>query len=176
MTTLSTATAPYPRADIAAAVARALRRANDYPDPDADADRSSGKYSGMSQDFVNGAWRHLDEGDLSQASNKAWGLVAETVKAISAEHGGIIHKHRSIMEVVTQLAQLVEDAGDANTARQITSSFGTARDLHTNFYENELSEYIVLKNLMECEALSALLFALFWPAGAQPAPAAAEHC
>ena len=174
--TTATATAPYPRSDIAAAVACALRRANDHPDPLLDPDRSSGKYSGMSQDFVNGAWRHLDEGDLSQASNKAWGLVTETVKAISAEHGGFIHTHRGIMEVVTQLAQLVEDNGDADTARQITSGFSVARDLHTNFYENELSEYIVLKNLMECEELSALLFALFWPAGAQPVVGAAEQC
>ena len=176
MMTPPAAIAPYPYADIAAAVDRALRRANDYPDPDADADRSSGKYSGMSQDFVNGAWRHLDEGDLPQASNKAWGLVAETIKAISAEHGGIIHKHRSIMEVVTQLCQLVEDAGDAQTARQLGNSFNTARDLHTNFYENELSEYLVLKGLIDCEELSDRLFALFWPAGAAPPPLAAEQC
>ena len=174
--TTPTITAPYPHADIAAAVARALRRANDPPQPAEDAAHSPLKYAALSQNFRSGAWRHLDEGDLPQASNKAWGLVAETLKAISAEHSGIIHKHRTIMEVVTQLAQLVEDNGDADTARQITSSFGTARDLHTNFYENELSEYIVLKNLMECEELSALLFALFWPAGAAPVVEAAERC
>ena len=176
MTTPATTTAPYPQADIAAAVALALRRVNDHPDPMLDPDRSSGKYSGMSQDFVNGAWRHLDEGDLPQASNKAWGLVAETVKAISAEHGGIIHKHRSIMEVVTQLCQLIADAGDPNTANQIRSSFATARDLHVNFYENELSEYFVLGGLIECEELSNQLYALFWPAGAQPVPTAAAQC
>ena len=172
MTTPATATAAalYPRADIAAAVARALRRANDPPRPGPDAGRSSGKYAGMTQDFRSGAWRHLDEGDLSQASNKAWGLVAETLKAISAEHGGFIHTHRSITEVITQLAQLVEDAGDAATARQLITAFATASQLHANFYENELSEYYIIKELMECEELSERLFALFWPDGA-PAPA-----
>ena len=100
-------TEPYPYADIAAAVARALRRANDPPQPGVDAAHSPLKYATMSQNFRNGAWRHMDEGDLPQASNKAWGLVAETVKAISAEHGGFIHTHRSITEVITQLAQLV---------------------------------------------------------------------
>ena len=50
----------------------------------------------MAQDFRASAWKHLDEGDLPQASNKAWGLVAETVKAISAHYGSVIHSHRAI--------------------------------------------------------------------------------
>ena len=174
--TTPTTIAPYPRADIAAAVSRALRRANDYSDPDADADRSPYKYAAMSEDFRSGAWQHLDAGDLPQASNKVWGLVAETIKAISAEHGGFIHKHRSIMEVVTQLRRLVADAGDTPTARQISNAFATASHLHTNFYENELSEDIILDGLIECEEMSELLFALFWPAGAAPPAVAAEHC
>ena len=159
-------TAPYPYADIAAAVGRALRRANDPPQPGVDVDRSSGKYAGLAQDFRSSAWQHLDAGDLPQASNKAWGLVAETVKAISAEHGGFIHKHRSIIEVVIQLCQLAENAGDADAAHKIVNSFAAARDLHANFYENELAEYFILCELIECEELSARLFALFWPDGA----------
>ena len=63
----------------------------------------------------------------------------------------------------------------SNTAYQIRSSFATARDLHVNFYENELSEYFVLGGLMECEELSRQLYALFWPAGAA-LPAPAEQC
>ena len=167
MTTPDTAiTAPYPRADIAAAVVRALRQANDRPDPGPDAGRFPRKYAALAQDFRNGAWRHLDEGDLTQASNKAWGLVAETVKAISAEHGGIIHKHRSISEVVTQLCLLAADSGEAAAARRMSRAFATANQMHTNFYEDELSEYFVLEWLIECEELSELLFARFWPEAA----------
>ena len=129
----------------------------------------------MSQDFLNGAWRHLDEGDLPQASNKAWGLVAETVKAISAEHGGFIHTHRSITEVAQDLAQLARNAGDTASARQISRGVFTANQLHANFYENQLSEYTILEGLIQCEELSQQLFALFWPAGAPPAPATAEQ-
>lgn len=91
---------PYPHLDIAAAVARRLSKANDPARPGPDAARFTRKYAGMSQYFRGSAWRHLDEDDLSQASNKSWGLVAETVKAVSAEHGGFIHKHQSIIEVV----------------------------------------------------------------------------
>ena len=167
MTTANTdhAPEPYPRADIAAAVARVLRRAKDPPQPDVDGDRSSGKYAGLAQDFRGSAWQHLDASDLPQASNKAWGLVAETVKAISAEHGGFIHKHRSISEVVTQLCMMARNAGDADAARQLIRAFGTANQLHANFYEDELSDYGVMEWLMQCEELSDQLYALFWPAG-----------
>ena len=77
----------------------------------------------MAQDFRASAWEHLDKGDLPQASNKAWGLVAETVKAISAHHGRIIHTHRAIWQVVSELAQLVGDAGDMETRRWIAQLF-----------------------------------------------------
>ena len=156
----------FPHADIAAAVARGLRIAHDPPDPLLDPDRLSLKYAGLSQDFRNGAWRYLDDGDLPQAANKAWGLLVETIKAVSAEYGGIIHKHRSIVTVLEQLCQVATDAGDADAARQIISAFRIARDCHINFYEDELPESFVLHGLMECEEASVRLYALFWPNGA----------
>ena len=162
----NTATAPYPRADIAAAVARALRRANDRPHPEQDADHSPRKYAGRAQNFHSSAWQHLDAGDLPQASNKAWGLVAETVKAISAEHGGYIHKHRSISEVVVELSRLARNAGAADTAHRMLLAFRIASDQHSNFYEDDLAADVVLAGLIDCEALSAQLFARFWPDGA----------
>ena len=85
-------------------------------------------------------WRHLDEGDLPQASNKAWGLVAETVKAVSAEYGDIIHKHLSTTEVVRELTRLLRNAGDVESARKINGAFLIAGKLHINFYENELPD------------------------------------
>ena len=167
MTTPNPNTAPrYAEADIAAAVARALRKADDRSRPGADATRTARKYAALSQNFRDGAWRHLDEDDLVQASNKSWGLVAETVKAISAQHGGFIHKHQSIREVVEELARLARDAGDVADARQIVRAFATANQMHANFYEDETSDYFVLEGLIECEELSARLYALFWPAGA----------
>ena len=163
MTTTDTAAPyPYPSSDIAAAITRALSSANDRPAPALDATRSPLKYAALAQDFRSSAWQHLEGGDLPQASNKAWGMVAETVKAVSAQHGGVIHTHRSIMEVVAQLCRLLADAGDTDTARRIASAFRTARDFHTNFYEDDLSEYFVLEGLMECEELSERLYALFW--------------
>ena len=160
-TTAAPTIAPYPAADVAAAVARGLANANDRPRPAADAIRTPQKYAALAQNFRDSAWEHLEKDDLPQASNKAWGLVAETVKDISAQHGGIIHSHRAIMEVVSELARLATSYGDAATARRITGIFQIARDLHANFYENELTDVIVLGGLMECEELSELLHTRF---------------
>ena len=163
--TTATATAPYPAPDIDAAVARGLDAARDRPQPHLDSRRTAQKYAGMAQEFRASAWEHLDKGDLAQASNKAWGLVAETVKAISAHHGGFIHSHHAIGEVVRELARLVGNAGDMETRRWINGIFMTASRLHSNFYENEMPEDLVLDGLMLCEELSQKLYELFWPAG-----------
>ena len=164
-TATANATAFYPAPHLTAAVTRALAAARDRPDPEFDADCSAQKYAGMAQDFRASAWEHLDKGDLAQASNKAWGLVAETVKAISAHYGGIIHSHRAVWQVVHELARLVGDAGDLETRRWITNSFRVARSLHSNFYENRDPEYDVLAGLMLCEELSERFYELFWPEG-----------
>ena len=161
-----TTTTPYPAPDIAAAVARGLAIARDRPDPDLDGYRSAQKYAGMAQDFRASAWEHLDKGDLPQASNKAWGLVAETVKAISAHYGSIIHSHRAILEVADELARLVGNAGDMETKVWINTVLVTARGLHSNFYENELPADTVRGGIISCEELSRRLYELFWPEGA----------
>ena len=150
----------YTNDDIAAAVARALATARDRARPD-DAGRTPEKYAGLSHAFRASAWQHLrEDGDLPQTSNKAWGLVAETVKAVSAQHGGIIHQHRSIWQVVRELSALV---GDAQTQAWLDNSFRTARSLHSNFYEDEESEQEVANGLQLCEELSDRLYELFWP-------------
>ena len=157
----TTTTAPFPPAAVAAAVARGLANANDRPDPAADAARTPQKYASLAQAFRDSAWQHLEQDDLPQASNKAWGLVAETVKDISAQHGAFIHTHRAIMEVVSELRRLIANTGDVATARWIGATFLTAGKLHTNFYENEISHDIVMDGLMQCEELSALLYHRF---------------
>ena len=146
---------------MAAAVARGLAAANDRPRPAVDATRTPQTYAALAQSFRDSAWEHLEKEDLPQASNKAWGLVAETVKDVSAQHGRIIHSHRGIVEVVDELVLLAANAGDRDIANWIGAVFLTASRLHINFYENELPEHIVFGGLMQCEELSELLYARF---------------
>ena len=162
-----TARTPYTDRDIAVAVARALAAANDRLNPMEDSSCSPEKYAGLGRDFRRSARKHLDDdGDLPQASNKAWGLVAETVQAVSAHHGGIIHSHRALWQVVRELARLVGDSGDAETRRWITNSFLVARSLHGNFYEDKADADDVANGLALCEELAERLYELFWPGGA----------
>ena len=165
---MTTATALYPTPDINTAIARALAAARDRPQPILDANRTAQKYAAMAQDFRAKAWEHLEQGDLPQASNKAWGLVAETVKAISAHHGGFIHTHHAIAEVVAELARLAGNAGDTETRNRISADFLIASKLHSNFYENEMPDVMVLGGLISCEELSQKLYELFYPAGHSP--------
>ena len=163
MTTTATpaAAAPFPAAAVAAAVARGLAAVNDRPNPMLDASRTPQKYAVLARDFRDSAWEHLDKDDLAQASNKAWGLVAETIKDISAQHGAIIHTHRAIVAVVTELRRLVANTGDMATARWISTAFATAGKLHINFYEDELTQEIVMDSLIQCEEFSEFLYNRF---------------
>ena len=159
MATLAT----FDENEIAAAVARGLTVARDSGQSD-DAGRTPEKYAQLSRNFRASAWQHLNQdGDLPQASGKAWGMVAETIKAVSARHGGIIHAHRSIWHVLRELSQLVGEAGDEPTQAWINNAFSRARSLHTNFYEDEEAQSEVEAGLALCEELSDRLYELFWP-------------
>ena len=133
-------TTPYPAPDIAAAVARGLATARDRPDPDLDANRTAQRYAGMAREFRVSAWERLEQGDMDQASKKAWKLVAETVKAISAQHGSVIYTYRAIIEVVAEPAQLVGSAGDTETQKWINTTFVAASSLQNNYYETRMPE------------------------------------
>ena len=95
--------------------------------------------------------------------------MAETVKAISYHHEGIIHTYQALWRVVTVLARLVGDSGDMATRRWINVSFAVARSLHFNYDDDRDSKDEVLDVLTQCEELSQRLYELFWPGGL-PAP------
>ena len=143
----------------------ALFRAYQLSIPPLDAIRTPQKYAALAQNFRSSAWQHLEKDDLPQASNKAWGLVAETVKDISAQHGYIIHTHRGIAEV---LGELAGNFGDTAIHSEINRALITARQLHVNFYEDELRDHTVIEGLIQCEELSELLHNRFAVAGAPP--------
>ena len=159
-------TAVFDDGVVAAVVARGLDAVRDWPNPVNDALCSAEKYALMGQDFRDSAWKHLEEEDLPQASNKAWGLVAETVKAICLHHGRVIHTHQGVWQALIELAQLVENAGDTATRHWLRNSFTVARSLHANFYEDRMPDGDILSGLILCEELSARLYGLFWREGA----------
>ena len=149
--------------DIADAVAWGLAAGRDPAQP-GDAGRTAEKYAQLGYNFRASAWKHLlEDGDLPQASNKAWGMVAETIKAIGAQYGGVIHTHGSIWTVLRELSPLAGASGDTTTQQWLDNSFAVARTLHSNFYEDVETEAEVIAGLQLCEELSERLYELFWP-------------
>ena len=71
--------------------------------------------------------------ELRKASEMLWGAIAQCVKAVAAVRGISIDSHRRLIEFVRELAR---ELGDEDLYR----SFLLARLLHTNFYDEVLTE------------------------------------
>ena len=81
--------------------------------------------------FLERARAYLNDGDLLQASERGWGAAAQMVKAVAEARGWRHQDHRSLYEVVNRL---VKETGDDS----LSTAFGLAGALHTNFYEGWL--------------------------------------
>ncbi len=75
------------------------------------------------------AEEELAQGDIRQASEKAWGAAAQIVKAVAQQRGWPHQRHAALFRVIASLA---EETGDD----QLRNLFQVANSLHTNFYEN----------------------------------------
>ena len=97
-------------------------------------------YRELSAGYLRKARLHFGEGDLTQASEKAWGAAATLVKGLAEERGWRHDGHRNLWNVVRQL---VRETGDTD----LRLEFSYAQTLHINFYEaamnrEEVEEYL----------------------------------
>ena len=107
-------------------------------------------YRDMSAEYLDHARTLLAEGDLKQASEKAWGAAAVLVKA-AAETRGLDHeKHRHLWQTIRAL---VRETGDV----ELRSLFSHAESLHSNYYEDMLDAEEVTEFLGDIERLVAKL-------------------
>ena len=77
------------------------------------------------------------EENLPQASEKAWGAVAHYVKSVAKQRGWPNRSHSDLSDIVVDLAQETDDPG------RILNLYRSVGALHTNFYENWLSDAMV---------------------------------
>ena len=104
-------------------------------------------YAAGSYELIGKAHRYRGEGDLRQASEKGWGAAAQIVKAVAENwrDSGVRHgRHQDLRTVIAGLAT-------ANRHPDLYRMFVAAQDLHENFYENNLPQYIVTLNLEQAE-------------------------
>ena len=124
--------------------------ANPYPSLLTEADWQSlsadtRKYAAAGIELADGAWTYLEIGDLRQASEKGWGATAQIVKAVAEnwKDAGVTHgRHQDLRALVAGVATADQDP-------DLDMLFHSAWDLHENFFENNLPQYIVDLNLRQ---------------------------
>ena len=95
------------------------------------------EYQRLNAKYLAEADELLAKKGCSQASEKLWGATAEIVKAVAAKRGVSLGTHRSIGEFVDLLHK-------ENPRWGLREAFAFANSLHTNFYEDWLTEEFVL--------------------------------
>ena len=83
----------------------------------------------FSRRFLEHSREQLDKGDLLQASEKAWGAAAHSLKAIADGRGWNHNSHYLIHAILDQLAREFERP-------DFYDHLATALSMHQNFYEN----------------------------------------
>ena len=95
------------------------------------------KHTDTSERFLRHAEKQFERGDLPQASEKAWGAVAHYVKSVAKQRGWRNRSHTDLSDIVVDLAQEMDDPS------RILNLYRSVGALHTNFYENWLSDSMV---------------------------------
>ena len=110
----------------------------------------SEKYMENSRVLIRQAEAEFEQGDLVQASEKAWGAVATAVKSI-AQQRGWNHKHHRLTNAA--MGQIATEFGRPH----LHDLFDTAESMHNNFYENTWTEDRVDRGLERVKRLLAEL-------------------
>ena len=97
-------------------------------------------YAARGRKYLAQASEELARDDLEQASEKGWGAASQMLKAVAAERGWPHGAHRHFYEIADRLA---DETGDEEIRVQV----GLARNLHTNFYEGEMTASTIQFNL-----------------------------
>ncbi len=84
-------------------------------------------YAQQSRQFLERARKYAADGDLHQASEKAWGAAAHMAKAVAAAQGWEYDKHRDFSHVLNNAWELTGND-------QIRPLRAIANDLHGNYY------------------------------------------
>ena len=112
--------------------------------------RPEENHTEVSRQFIDNAEKYLVQGDLLQASEKAWGAAGRKVKAIAEDRGW---EHKGHGHLFTAIGNIVADTGQTELRRL----FREANTLHINFYEGWLTVQDVSEGLEAVKELLELL-------------------
>ena len=103
-------------------------------------------YRDAGRGLMSQAHTELEAGDLRQASEKAWGAVAQMVKAAAEMRGWEHDAHRYLWDAARDLSNEADD-------QEIHDLFGVANGLHVNYHENTYDANLVGMNISRVERL-----------------------
>ena len=89
--------------------------------------------------------RSLDERDYLQAAEKSWGAFTQIIKAIGADHRIKLSSHVGIYRVAGELASLVGQL-EPDTEIALNNVTTLVSGLHTHFYEDNLTDAVVIQS------------------------------
>ena len=110
----------------------------------------SDRYFQLSSKYSRQAQEELDKGDLSQASEKAWGAAAEAMKALAAVRGWNHKSHPLLRDIATHT--YMEFARP-----RVLELFDLLEWAHFNYYEHRLEHDVVQLRLAQSRELIGLL-------------------
>ena len=112
---------------------------------------TTARHQDISKRFLKHARREFEQGDLLQASEKAWGAVAHYVKSVAHEEGWPDGTHSDIAKNARKLI-VMTDEPDSNRLK-----FMAMNALHVNFYEDDLDEDDVRISVQDARTLIAAM-------------------
>ena len=105
--------------------------------------------------FLFQAARHLLDGDRLQAGEKAWGAIAQNLKAIGELRGWRHESHRLVESVGRQI---IAETGNSDLGEYISEVYHKG---HENFYENQRSEETLREVIDQAELALPVLESLY---------------
>ena len=123
-----------------------------YTDSPALRDERIGKHLAKCREYWLKCPAYLEEGDLCQAGEKAWGAVAQMTKAVASERGW---QHFLRRELLAAIRQIADESDDRITIRE---SIELVRSMHPESYEVNLDRITVEMGM----ARAAMLLETFW--------------
>ena len=103
-----------------------------YTEAPARRDERISKHLAKSREYWLKCPAYLEEGDLCQAGEKAWGAVAQMTKAVATHRGWRHFRHADLLAAARQIAD------ESETPSSVRESINIVRTMHTNFYEVDL--------------------------------------
>ena len=110
-----------------------------------DAAAHAGTYRANLAHYRRHVQRSLDESDYLQVAEKSWGAFTQVIKAIGADHRIKLSSHVGIYRVAGELASLVGQL-DPDSENTLNDAATLVHSLHGHFYENDLTDTMVIRS------------------------------